>query len=119
MIRKDHSGRILLNHLLKSLLSVSDPAVNMVLKLHLFSLFTVVDGGFSAHAVLKTFRFEGMGFVDQTEQTNYINTVLCLQSKRFRLDFTMYPSEKSRFDDFTAAHINMKILIHVSGIFLS
>ncbi|EMC99557.1 hypothetical protein BAUCODRAFT_29922 [Baudoinia panamericana UAMH 10762] len=52
------------------------------------------------------------------QKTNYINAVLCLQSKPSKSG-SLAPGAKSRYDDFVATHINQTLSIHGTGNFLS
>ncbi|KAJ9496645.1 hypothetical protein H2202_007719 [Exophiala xenobiotica] len=55
----------------------------------------------------------------KNERTSYINAVLCLQKLPSKIPAGLVPGAKSRFDDFTATHINQTLSIHLDGIFLS
>ncbi|KAJ9621865.1 hypothetical protein H2203_006745 [Taxawa tesnikishii (nom. ined.)] len=56
--------------------------------------------------------------LSSTQKTNYINAVLCLQSKPSKSG-SLAPGAKSRYDDFVATHINQTLTIHGTGNFLS
>lgn len=51
--------------------------------------------------------------LSDTEKKNYINAVLCLQSKP-SISGSAYPAPgaKTRYDDFVATHINQTLTIH-------
>ena len=57
--------------------------------------------------------------MSKSERTSYINAVLCLQKLPSKIPAGVVPGAKSRFDDFTATHINQTLSIHLDGIFLS
>ena len=54
------------------------------------------------------------------EKKDYINSVLCLQSKKSIIPSSIVPGARSRYDDFVATHINQTLTIHgtVSAIVL-
>lgn len=52
------------------------------------------------------------------ERTNYTTSVKCLMQLPPKTPKWFAPGVTSRYDDFTAAHINNTLLIHVNGVFL-
>ncbi|KAH8668543.1 hypothetical protein BX600DRAFT_435074 [Xylariales sp. PMI_506] len=59
------------------------------------------------------------GSLTKAERRDYIDAVLCMQRKPSILSQEEVPGAKTRFDDFSAIHINQTLSIHLSGIFLS
>ncbi|KAK5122678.1 hypothetical protein LTR85_003941 [Meristemomyces frigidus] len=56
--------------------------------------------------------------LSSTENTEYIDAVLCLQSKE-AISGSIAPGAQSRYDDFVATHINQTLTIHGTGNFLT
>lgn len=54
-----------------------------------------------------------------TERKSYTSAVNCLMALPSKLDPTVVPGAKSRYDDFVAQHINQTLTIHGTGSFLS
>ena len=54
-----------------------------------------------------------------SERKAYTDAVLCLQKKPSKLDQTIYPGSKTRFDDFVVVHTNQSRSIHGTGNFLT
>ncbi len=52
------------------------------------------------------------------EKTDYINSVKCLQSEPAKTPKDAAPAVRTRYDDFTALHVNNTIRIHGNGVFL-
>lgn len=59
------------------------------------------------------------GSLTKHERNQYIDAVLCLQQKPSIMPSGLVPGAKTRFDDFTAIHVNQTLGIHLDGIFLS
>ncbi|KAK6223860.1 hypothetical protein LQW54_000004 [Pestalotiopsis sp. IQ-011] len=53
------------------------------------------------------------------ERKSYTTAVNCLMALPSKLDPTVVPGAKSRYDDFVAQHINQTLTIHGTGSFLS
>ncbi|KAL1960952.1 hypothetical protein VTO42DRAFT_4840 [Malbranchea cinnamomea] len=53
------------------------------------------------------------------ERKAYIRAVQCLMTKPSRYDPGVVPASTSYYSDFAAAHANLSLSIHISGIFLS
>ncbi|KAH7310934.1 hypothetical protein BKA65DRAFT_600992 [Rhexocercosporidium sp. MPI-PUGE-AT-0058] len=54
-----------------------------------------------------------------SERKAYISSVLCLMKNPSKVDPTLYPGAKSRFDDFIVVHANYSRSIHGTGNFLT
>ena len=54
-----------------------------------------------------------------SERKAYISSVQCLMAKPSKVDHTLYPGAKSRFDDFIVVHANYSRSIHGTGNFLT
>jgi tyrosinase len=52
------------------------------------------------------------------ERTEYINAVLHLQTLPSKLDRTLFPGARTRYDDFVGVHINQTLSIHFTVRFL-
>jgi tyrosinase len=53
------------------------------------------------------------------EKTDYINSIKCLQSKPAMTPTEAAPGVRTRYDDFTAVHVNNTVRIHGNGVFFS
>lgn len=58
------------------------------------------------------------GRLSNSERTEYVTAVLCLQAKPPLTLPSLVPGVRSRFDDFVAAHINQTLTIHFSVMIL-
>ncbi|KAK4935227.1 hypothetical protein LTR10_023689 [Elasticomyces elasticus] len=59
------------------------------------------------------------GSLTSGERIAYIDAVKCMQQKPSNFAPGVVPGAKSRFDDFSAVHINQTTGIHLDGVFLS
>ncbi|RFU26272.1 hypothetical protein B7463_g10066, partial [Scytalidium lignicola] len=59
------------------------------------------------------------GSLTAEQRINYTNAVLFLQSKPAITPKSAAPGVRSRFDDFTATHINQTLIIHFTSIFFA
>lgn len=53
------------------------------------------------------------------ERIDFTSSVQCLMNTPSKMPKDVAPGARSRYDDFTATHINNTLLMHVNGIFLS
>jgi tyrosinase len=53
------------------------------------------------------------------EKADYINSIKCLQSKPAMTPTEAAPGVRTRYDDFTAVHVNNTVRIHGNGVFFS
>ncbi|KZZ92311.1 tyrosinase [Ascosphaera apis ARSEF 7405] len=59
------------------------------------------------------------GSLSKKERKDYIDAVLCLQSKPSITPRDEWPGVRTRYDDFVATHINQSMSIHSYGLFLT
>lgn len=59
------------------------------------------------------------GSLTKRERKKYLAAVQCLQKLPSKFPVGEVPGAKTRFDDFTAVHINKTLNIHLDGIFLT
>jgi len=57
--------------------------------------------------------------LSNSERQAYTDAVLCLMSLPSKIDPTLVPGARSRYDDFVAIHINQTLSIHATANFLS
>ncbi|KAK8050388.1 hypothetical protein PG994_012118 [Apiospora phragmitis] len=77
------------------------------------------EGGPSACNVFSAHVRKDWDTMAAVERISYTKAVNCLMSKPSKLDPTVVPGAKSRYDDFVAQHINQTLSIHGTGNFLS
>lgn len=88
--------------------------------LAIFTVFAIVSASPTWYQLCKnpSIRREWGNFTKE-QRRNYIDAVLCLQSKPSQLPTGLVPGARNRHDDFVATHINQTSSIHLDGIFLA